>query len=135
MKNKILITIIIVLIAVGIVCGIVVYTNSTDSEKVSGAMKEISIMIYDKDNEEIFKKELRTEAQYLSDVLEETENLDIQMQDTEYGKYITSIQGISEGDDYYWSYYINDEYAEVGVSNCEIKEGDRYTFKIEKFEY
>ena len=135
MKNKILITIIIVLIAVGIVCGIVVYTNSMDSEKVSGAMKEISIMIYDKDNEEIFKKELRTEAQYLSDVLEETENLDIQMQDTEYGKYITSIQGISEGDDYYWSYYINDEYAEVGVSNCEIKDGDRYTFKIEKFEY
>lgn len=135
MKNKILITIIIVLIAVGIVCGIVVYTNSTDLEKVSGAMKEISIMIYDKDNEEIFKIELRTEAQYLSDVLEETENLDIQMQDTEYGKYITSIQGISEGDDYYWSYYINDEYAEVGVSNCEIKDGDRYTFKIEKFEY
>ena len=55
MKNKILISIIIVLIAVGIVCGIVVYTNSTDSEKVSGTMKEISIMIYDKDNEEIFK--------------------------------------------------------------------------------
>lgn len=135
MKNKILISIIIVLIAVGIVCGIVVYTNSTDSEKVSGTMKEISIMIYDKDNEEIFKKELHTEAQYLSDVLEKTENLDIQMQDTEYGKYITSIQGISEGDDYYWSYYINDEYAEVGVSNCEIKDGYIYSFKIEKFEY
>lgn len=135
MKNKILITIIIVLIVVGIVCGIVVYTNSTNSEKITGAMKEISIMIYDKDNVEIFKKELHTEAQYLSDVLEKTENLDIQMQNTEYGKYITSIQGISEGDDYYWSYYINDEYAEVGVSNCEIKDGDRYTFKIEKFEY
>lgn len=134
MKNKILVSIIIILIVLGIVCGII-YINSTDSEKISDDMKEISIMIYDKDNEEIFKKELYTEAQYLSDVLEKTENLDIQMQDTEYGKYITSIQGISEGDDYYWSYYINDEYAEVGVSNCEIKDGDRYTFKIEKFEY
>ena len=134
MKNKILVSIIIILIVLGIVCGII-YINSTDSEKISDDMKEISIMIYDKDNEEIFKKELYTEAQYLSDVLEETENLDIQMQDTEYGKYITSIQGISEGDDYYWSYYINDEYAEVGVSSCEVKDGDRYTFKIEKFEY
>ena len=31
-------------------------------------------------------------------------------------------------------YYINDEYAPVGVSSYKIKENDVYTFKLEKFE-
>lgn len=57
------------------------------------------------------------------------------MEDSEYGKYITSILGIEQGDNYYWSYYINNEYANVGVSNCEIEQDKIYTFKIEKFEY
>ena len=96
-------------------------------------MKEISIMVYDKDNKEVFNERINTDEQYLSSALEKTENLDIQMQDSEYGKYITSIQGISEGDNYYWSYYINEEYATVGVSNCEIKDGYIYSFKIEEF--
>jgi len=37
-------------------------------------------------------------------------------------------------DNYYWNYYINDEYAPVGVSSYKIKENDVYTFKLEKFE-
>ena len=53
------------------------------------------------------------------------------MEDSQYGKYITSILGIEEGDSYYWSYYINDEYASIGVSSCEIEENSVYSFKIE----
>ena len=34
----------------------------------------------------------------------------------------------------YWSYYIDEEYAEVGVSNCEIKEGSTYKFVYEYYE-
>ena len=63
------------------------------------------------------------------------DNLNIQMQDSEYGKYITSILDINEGDGYYWSYYINNEYASIGISNCEIVDDATYSFKIEKFEY
>ena len=56
------------------------------------------------------------------------------MEDGKYGKFITSILGIEQGDNYYWSYYINDEYANVGVSSCEVEQNKMYTFKIEKFE-
>ena len=31
-------------------------------------------------------------------------------------------------------YYINEEYAPVGVSSYKIRENDVYTFKLEKFE-
>ena len=41
---------------------------------------------------------------------------------------------IEQGDNYYWSYYIDDQYATVGVSNCQIENGKTYNFKIEKFE-
>lgn len=132
MKNKIIFGIIIALVAIVIICG-VVYIDFNSSDEISDTMKEISIMVYDKDNKEVFNERINTDEQYLSSALEKTENLDIQMQDSEYGKYITSIQGISEGDNYYWSYYINEEYATVGVSNCEIKDGYIYSFKIEEF--
>ena len=32
----------------------------------------------------------------------------------------------------YWALYINDEYAQSGVDTVEIKEGDSYSFKMEK---
>lgn len=132
MKRKVLFSIVIVFIALAIICG-VVCINYNSSDESSNNMKEISVLIYDKDSKEIFNEKINTEEQYLSNALEKVENLDIQMQDSEYGKYITSIQGISEGDNYYWSYYINEEYATVGVSNCEIQDGYKYSFKIEKF--
>lgn len=134
MKNKTIIGIIIALVVIGIVCGIV-YKYFTNSSEISNTTKEISIVVYDKDSKEIFNKKINTDAKYLSEALEKIEDLNIQMQDGEYGKYITSIQGISEAENYFWSYYINDEYATVGVSSCEIQDGYIYTFKIEEFVY
>lgn len=132
MKRKVLFGIIVALIAIVIICG-VVCINYNNSDESSNNMKELSVLIYDKDSKEIFNEKINTDEQYLINALEKIENLDLQMQDSEYGKYITSIQGISEGDNYYWSYYINEEYATVGVSNCEIQDGYKYSFKIEKF--
>lgn len=132
MKRKILFGVIMTLIVIAIICG-VVYINYNSSDETSNNLKEISILVYDKDSKEIFNEKIKTDEQYLSNALEKVEKLDIQMQDSQYGKYITSIQGISEGDNYYWSYYINEEYATVGVSNCEIQDGCNYSFKIEKF--
>lgn len=54
------------------------------------------------------------------------------------GTYITSLYGIDQKNEdngmYYWSYYIDDNYAEVGVSNCEIKNGstDKYVYEYYK---
>ena len=134
-KSKIIVAVIIVLI---MALGAVIYINVNEKnslENSTGNSMQISIKVFDKENVEIYNKTIDTEEKYLADVLETLDELDIIMEDSQYGKYITSILGITEGDNYYWSYYINGEYASVGISNCEIEENSVYSFKIEKYEY
>ncbi len=53
----------------------------------------------------------------------------------EYGLYVKTVNGITadyDTDGKYWSFYINDEYAQTGVDATDITEGDSYSFKIEK---
>ena len=53
----------------------------------------------------------------------------------EYGLYVKTVNGITadyDTDGKYWSFYINDEYAQTGVDATDITEGDSYSFKIEQ---
>ena len=101
--------------------------------KVNEDMISININVYDKEAKEIYNQEISTNEKYLSEAIKDIEDLNVITVDSEYGEYITSILDISEGDNYYWSYYINDEYAQVGISSCEVEDGKTYTFKIERY--
>lgn len=134
-KSKIIIAIIIV---VKITLGALIYFNinkGSSTEDNTNQEKQIVINVFNKENTEIYNKTIETKENKLVDVLKTIEDLDIEMEDGQYGEYIKSVLGISEGDNYYWSYYINYEYASVGVSNCEISENAVYSLKIEKYEY
>lgn len=95
---------------------------------------DIQIIVYDKDNDIIYNEEKNISTCYLIDVLNSFEDLELKTENGDYGEYILSINGVDQGDNYYWNYYINDEYAEVGVGNCIIEDESVYTFKLEKFE-
>ena len=132
--RKIVISIIIAMLVVISVFAIIkniLKTNTFEDEQ----QKTIIISIYDKENNNIFKEDIETNKTYLIDVLEENKDLKVVDEDSQYGKYITSIMGIKQEDDYYWSYYIDGQYATTGVSKCEIEDNKQYSFKIEKFEY
>lgn len=131
---KIIIAILIVIIVLAVIFIAVNNKNDSMDDNMS-SQTQITINVFDKENTEIYNETIETEEIYLSEVLDNLEDLDVIMVDSDYGKYITSILGISEGDNYYWSYYINDEYASVGVSNCEIEENAVYSFRIESYEY
>lgn len=105
--------------------------NKTD--KVDEDMISININVYDKEAKEIYNQEISTNEKYLSEAIKDIEDLNVITVDSEYGEYITSILDISEGDNYYWNYYINDEYAQVGISSCKVEDGKTYTFKIERY--
>ena len=59
----------------------------------------------------------------------------IEGEDSEYGMYIKSVNGIVadyEATGTYWSFYINGEYAMTGVDKTDITEGTDYMLKVEK---
>lgn len=115
---------------VGVVA-IVVGANKKNNEY----KKTVTISIFDKEQKNIYSESVNTDKKYLIEVLEEKKDLEVKTEDSQYGKYITSIKGIEQGDNYYWSYYIDGQYAEVGVSSCEIENGKNYDFKIESMNY
>lgn len=107
-------------------------------EKESQSLNKIKIVIVDDNKEELYNKEVETDKKLLIDVLKENENFKLKYEESEYGAYITSLYGIEQKNEgngmYYWSYYIDDNYAEVGVSSCEIKNGSTYIFVYEYYE-
>lgn len=146
MKQKILeigsIVVVIVLIIVGVMLTSddsnvdeVLDDANVNDEVVIKDEKNISIFVFDKENKNVYSGDVATEEKFLIDVLEKMDGLDVVSEDGSYGAYIVSIMGISQGDNYYWTYYIDDEYASVGVSGCEIEDGKTYNFKIEKYDY
>lgn len=136
MKNNIKKIGVISAIAIILVIGVVVAVINNSNKNVNNENKKtITISVFNKENENIYKERVNTDKQYLIEVLEENKDLDVKAEDSQYGKYITSIKGIEQGDNYYWSYYIDGQYAEVGVSSCEIENGKTYDFKIESMNF
>lgn len=128
---------IIAVIAIILIVGVVVIVNNSNKDEngVNDNKKTITISVYNKENENIYKENIDTDKKYLFDAISKKEDLKVVSEDSQYGKYITSMLGIEQGENYYWSYYIDGQYAEVGVSNCEIEDGKTYDFKIESMNY
>ncbi|MBQ7288706.1 MAG: DUF4430 domain-containing protein [Clostridia bacterium] len=53
----------------------------------------------------------------------------------QYGLYVKTVDGETldyNTDGYYWSFYIGDTYAQTGVDQTELSDGETYTLKAEK---
>lgn len=128
MKNKVLL---ILLLA----ASLLLLTGCNNKEKKSEVPKKIELVIVDENSRELYYKKIQTNKEYLIDVLKEDEIIDLKYEEGNYGAYITSLIGIEQKNEnngmYYWSYYINDEYAESGISNCKIKNDSVYKFVYE----
>ena len=133
MKKKISILVSVVLVIAMVIVTIIVNKNSNNRGELTGNEKTVTITVSNKENQEVFNENLETNSNYLLEILEETEDLNVVTESGPYGAYITSINGIVQGDNFYWTYYIDNEYATTGVSTCEVEEGKTYSFKIEEY--
>lgn len=109
-----------------------------NDKKEAVDLNKINIVVVDENRNELFNKEIKTNKKYLVDVLKDTENIKLKSEKSDYGDYITSMMGIDQKKTdkgiYYWSYYINDEYAQVGISSCKVKNGETYKFVYDYYE-
>ena len=134
MKQRIILIISVVLIVLSIIIFIIYFKNNENYSKKEYTSKNIQITVYDESEKLIYDEKIDTEKSILLDVLKSLEDLDMETETGDYGEYIISINDKKQENNYYWNYYINGEYAPVGVSSYKIKENDVYTFKLEKFE-
>lgn len=97
--------IMIAVIAVLCICGGVIVLNNTMQGTVQTGAKEITLIVMDPehDGKELTKEVIHTDAQYLNEVLAES-NLEVKVEASEFGDYITSIKGFEQNESQGWVY-------------------------------
>lgn len=116
-------------------CLLLLVGCSSKTSTTSEEMMNINITIIDEiNNKELFKGSIATNYELLADALENNEELKVVMEDSEYGKYITSMMDVAATDTNYWVYDSdnNDDCLEagmcMGVSETTIEDGDNFIF-------
>ena len=116
-------------------CLLLLVGCSSKTSTTSEEMMNINITIIDEiNNKELFKGSIATNYELLADALENNEELKVVMEDSEYGKYITSMMDVAATDTNYWVYDSdnNDDCLEagmcMGVSETTVEDGDNFIF-------
>ena len=95
-------------------------------EKPVEGNKEIVIKVVSKDNE-VTTYEVNTDAKYLKEAMDEAEGLTYSGTEGQYGMMIDTVNGVRADytlDGAYWSFLINDNYCNYGISEQPIEDGD-----------
>lgn len=114
-----------VLAVVAVLFG-VIYTKF--APKAAEGAKAVTIEVTD-NNEETKTYEVHTDAEYLRQVLEETEGLTVEGEESDYGLVIESVNGLTANfntDGAYWAIYVNGEYGNYGVDEQPVTDGETY---------
>lgn len=97
-------------------------------EKPVEGSKSITIEVINKAQESKLY-ELKTDAEYLRQAMEEADGLEFGGTESEYGMMVESVNG--EVADYnvdasYWSFYVNGEYCNYGIDTQPVLDGDAF---------
>ena len=98
------------------------------SEKPVEGNKTVTIEVINQAKESI-KYEVKTDAQYLQQAMEEAKGLEFSGTEGPYGMMINTVNG--ELADYntngaYWGFFVNGEYCNYGISEQPIEDGDAF---------
>ena len=92
---------------------------------VSGS-KDIVIQVVD-DVQSVTDYELKTDAQYLQQAMEEAHGLTFDYAEGAYGASVHTVNGLRavyELDKAYWGFFVNGEYCSYGISQQPVEDGD-----------
>jgi hypothetical protein len=101
----------------------------------------VSVMFdYGNDTSDVFDLTIPGEGASLFEILKsalESEMITLEYKDYggELGVFIQSINDFAGGVEYYWQYWVNNRFADVGVSSFSPKPGDVILFKLAKSQF
>lgn len=124
MKKKILIAVGAFLATVAILVGIFIIFR----EKPVEGSKEITIeVINSKEKSTVY--ELKTDAEYLRQAMDEAKGLTYDGEDSQYGFSVYTVNGETADfsvDQSYWAFYVNGEYCNYGIDTQPVEDGDEF---------
>jgi len=123
------------IIAVVLLVAVMGILYSVFREKPVEGSKSITIEVVNKDKESTVY-ELKTDAAYLKQAMEEAEGLEFEGYESEYGFTTTAINGIEADftkESAYWSFYVNDEYCNYSISEQPVEDGDAFKIVYEVY--
>ena len=104
------------------------------AKPVAGS-KEVTIEVVD-NQQETTTYELKTDAEYLRQAMEEAEGLTFSGTESEFGLMIDTVNGLYadfNADGAYWSIYVNGDYGNYGIDSQPVLDGDTFTIKYEAY--
>lgn len=100
-------------------------------EKPVEGSKEVTIEVVDsKGNSTVY--ELKTDALYLKEAMDEAKGLEYSGTESEYGLMVEVVNGeiaIYAENGAYWSFYVNGEYCNYGIETQPVEDGDDFQIK------
>lgn len=98
-------------------------------EKPVEGEKSITIEVVNQEKE-TNDYQLKTDAEYLRQAMEEAEGLTFSGTESEYGMMVDTVNGLTA--DYnangaYWSFYVNGEYCNNGIDTQPVADGDTFS--------
>lgn len=104
-------------------------------QAVEGA-KTVTIEVVNDEGTSV-EYEVHTDVEYLLGAMEDAEGLTFDGEDGDYGFTVYTVNDVTADfntDGAYWSFYLNDEYCNYGVSEQPVNDGDEFMIKYEVFE-
>jgi len=98
------------------------------SEKPVEGSKSITIEVINKAKEST-KYELKTDAEYLREAMEEAEGLTFSGTEGDYGIMLDTVNGETVNyntDGAYWSLIVNNDYGNYGIDKQPVEDGDSF---------
>lgn len=126
-NKKVIVAAVVLIAAIAVFAGIYFLFGA---KPVSGS-KAITIEVVD-DRQETTAYQLQTDAEFLRQAMEETENLSFSGTESEYGMMVDTVNGLTA--DYntngaYWSFYVNGDYCNYGIDSQPVLDGDNFSIR------
>lgn len=104
-------------------------------EKPVAGAKKITIEVVD-NTQASTTYTVHTDAEYLRQAMEEADGLTFSGEEGAYGFTVMTVNGVTadfNNGGAYWSFYVNDEYCNYGVSEQPVDDGDAFVIKYEVY--
>ncbi len=126
----------------GMACGVIILlaaalliVYNVAKPKATSNIKGITIEVIDDAGSSTYYN-TNTEAEFLGQVFGEIDSLSVEGDSSEYGLFITTVNGLTADyntDGAYWAIYVNGEYGKYGADSQPVADQDTYTLKYEVY--